>query len=86
MSDLEQSHFATLLETWLTAFDDLLTERWHGGGCTLCETRHTAWAEIRVLPCGYSVAATLFQRCHEGDPQRVQLDALLTKRYGVDDI
>jgi hypothetical protein len=75
MSDAEQARFVD----WLSAFDDLFRGH-YPHKCLVCG-RAAEWAEIRQIHGCPATAVTLCVRCHQGDPHRTQLDALLAQRY-----
>lgn len=80
MSDAEQARFAALLAgDWTTAFDVGLCQRQRR--CTLCGTTAPGYFDIGTLPDGHGVAYRLCTRCHNQDPERERVAALLERRY-----
>ena len=64
---------------WTIATDDLVCERWRT--CALCGAPHVRWADVHTVGA-LALAAVLCARCHQADPPRTRLAALLHQRYG----
>jgi len=66
---------------WLIAFDEGLVQRLRF--CTVCGSAPAQrWAIWEDTP--QNMAYTLCARCHDTDPQRHSVRAVMQQRYGTD--